>query len=107
MTLSSIDALNVPRKSNAMTREEKICERIRLIAVKYASQYPNVLTTDEFDLLYALEATLEGQDMAIEDWKKMCHILCDKAGINDGQLVVMWHRMEQEKVFGPDSPEKE
>jgi len=78
--------------------QEQISQRIREIATKFCAEYPNVHATDDLDLLYAIESTLEGWDAALEDWRKMCYILAEKAGIDNDQLCILWEQKIEGKT---------
>lgn len=55
--------------TDAKKIEPSVTAYIRSVAVKYASEYPNVENVPVRELVYALESTLEGTNGALSDWQ--------------------------------------
>jgi hypothetical protein len=52
--------------------------RIAEIACKHSPDYPNIATVSAWEQLYAIEGSLDGITLAIEDWAKLVEHLGKK-----------------------------
>lgn len=56
-------------------------DEIKKIALKHCKDYPNIEKVDVNEQLYAIDCTLEGLNLAIDDWFKFCKYLIERYNI--------------------------
>ena len=78
---------------------DSVSARINEIAVKYAPDYPNIEKVANIEKLWAIEQTLDGKTMALEDLHKIIDMLLDKFGMTHVQALELWGEKKQKNLL--------
>lgn len=75
--------------------DKRLSDRLKEIAIKHCSDYPNIEIAHELEQLYALDCALDGIKKACEDWSKFTKEIQRRYNIPENDLTLLWSEIQR------------